>query len=333
MERRARAARQRAGRRTGPGGTTASDSCRSSAGRLDRRPRATIRCSTATGARSPSSSAICAVSPLSPSPAEPEDVDDRPARPTTRALGELIFDFEGTLERFTGDGLMVFFNDPVPCPTTRPCAPCSMAVAMRDRVGELAADWQPTRSRPSASGSGSRRASRRSVVSASRGAADYAAIGTRHEPRGAPVRRRERRSGPGERTGAGRRSRMPSRRDPVDDLPLKGFSKPIRVFNVLGLQRRVCRRRAQLARRRPQPRRSGSSTRTQRSQRFAELQHRLPEIWGAHAHRSSRANRSSSCPRGTSTSRTSRQPSRRPTRSGCSSCCCCCASRGCGSST
>ena len=31
------------------------------------------------------------------------------------ALGDLIFRFEGTLERFTGDGLMVFFNDPVRC--------------------------------------------------------------------------------------------------------------------------------------------------------------------------------------------------------------------------
>ncbi len=30
------------------------------------------------------------------------------------ALGDLIFRFEGTLERFAGDGLMVFFNDPIP---------------------------------------------------------------------------------------------------------------------------------------------------------------------------------------------------------------------------
>ena len=32
-----------------------------------------------------------------------------------QALGELIHEYEGTLERFTGDGLMVFFNDPLPC--------------------------------------------------------------------------------------------------------------------------------------------------------------------------------------------------------------------------
>jgi adenylate cyclase len=56
------------------------------------------------------------------------------------ALGDLIFRFEGTLERFTGDGLMVFFNDPVPCddPALRSVR---MAVAMRDRVRELAERW------------------------------------------------------------------------------------------------------------------------------------------------------------------------------------------------
>ena len=31
------------------------------------------------------------------------------------ALGDLIHRFEGTLEQFAGDGLMVFFNDPLPC--------------------------------------------------------------------------------------------------------------------------------------------------------------------------------------------------------------------------
>ena len=32
------------------------------------------------------------------------------------ALGDLVFRFGGTLERFTGDGLIVIFNDPMPCP-------------------------------------------------------------------------------------------------------------------------------------------------------------------------------------------------------------------------
>ena len=47
--------------------------------------------------------------------AEPEEVMGV-LREYHEAMGELIFRHEGTLERFAGDGLMVFFNDPVPCP-------------------------------------------------------------------------------------------------------------------------------------------------------------------------------------------------------------------------
>lgn len=56
------------------------------------------------------------------------------------ALGDLIFRFEGTLERFTGDGLMVFFNDPVRC-EDGPLRAIRMAVAMRTRVMGLAESW------------------------------------------------------------------------------------------------------------------------------------------------------------------------------------------------
>jgi class 3 adenylate cyclase/CheY-like chemotaxis protein len=56
-------------------------------------------------------------------------------------LGELISRFEGTLERFTGDGLMVFFNDPIPCPEPAARA-VRMAVAMRHRVGDLTQTWR-----------------------------------------------------------------------------------------------------------------------------------------------------------------------------------------------
>ena len=55
-------------------------------------------------------------------------------------LGELIDRYEGTLERFTGDGVMVFFNDPLPLedPARRAI---EMAIEIRDRVGDLTAEW------------------------------------------------------------------------------------------------------------------------------------------------------------------------------------------------
>ena len=57
-----------------------------------------------------------------------------------RALGHLIFAFGGTLERFTGDGLMVFFNDPVPCDDGALKA-VRMSMAMRTQVRALAESW------------------------------------------------------------------------------------------------------------------------------------------------------------------------------------------------
>jgi len=57
------------------------------------------------------------------------------------ALGKLIFAFEGTLEQFTGDGVMVYFNDPVPCvdPSERAVR---MAIEMRRCVSDLSRAWQ-----------------------------------------------------------------------------------------------------------------------------------------------------------------------------------------------
>jgi class 3 adenylate cyclase len=58
-----------------------------------------------------------------------------------REMGRLILAHEGTLERFTGDGMMIFFNDPVPVsdPVVRAAR---MALAMRDRVAELGEGWR-----------------------------------------------------------------------------------------------------------------------------------------------------------------------------------------------
>jgi len=70
---------------------------------------------------------------------EPEEVMGV-LRDYHEALGDLIFQFEGTLERFAGDGLMVFFNDPVRC-EDGPLRAIRMSVAMRSRVQALAEGW------------------------------------------------------------------------------------------------------------------------------------------------------------------------------------------------
>jgi class 3 adenylate cyclase len=57
-----------------------------------------------------------------------------------RAIGTLVHAYEGTLERFTGDGIMVFFNDPITCDDPAERA-VRMALELRDAVKELSAQW------------------------------------------------------------------------------------------------------------------------------------------------------------------------------------------------
>jgi len=57
------------------------------------------------------------------------------------AMGKLILEYEGTLEHFAGDGMMIFFNDPVPVENAAERA-ARMALAMRERVKELTIKWR-----------------------------------------------------------------------------------------------------------------------------------------------------------------------------------------------
>jgi adenylate cyclase len=57
------------------------------------------------------------------------------------ALGELIHKFEGTLERFVGDGVLVLFNDPLPCPDPSIRA-VKMAIEMQAAIGSLGRQWR-----------------------------------------------------------------------------------------------------------------------------------------------------------------------------------------------
>ena len=72
--------------------------------------------------------------------AEPEEVMGV-LREYHAEMGKLILAHEGTLERFTGDGLMIFFNDPVPVPDAGIRA-ARMAVEMQERVASLTVNWR-----------------------------------------------------------------------------------------------------------------------------------------------------------------------------------------------
>jgi class 3 adenylate cyclase len=72
--------------------------------------------------------------------AEPEEVLDF-LREYHGALGPLVSQFEGTLDQFSGDGIMVFFNDPMPCPDPAERA-VKMAMAMREAAGTMIAAWR-----------------------------------------------------------------------------------------------------------------------------------------------------------------------------------------------
>ena len=71
--------------------------------------------------------------------AEPEEVM-RVLRDYHARMGEQVLAYEGTLERFTGDGMMIFFNDPVVVPNPLERA-LRMSVAMRDTMADLSVQW------------------------------------------------------------------------------------------------------------------------------------------------------------------------------------------------
>lgn len=150
------------------------------------------------------------------------------------ALGELIDRFEGTLERFTGDGLMVFFNDPLPCddPAGRAVA---MAVGMRDRVDELAEGWS-RRGHDLGFGIGIAQGYATLGRIGFEGRFDYAAIGsvTNLAARLCAA------AAAGQILVAQRvftATEGLASGEPVGELDLKGFSRPVRTFAVTGLDR------------------------------------------------------------------------------------------------
>ena len=132
--------------------------------------------------------------------AEPEEVMGV-LREYHAEMGRLIMAHEGTLERFTGDGMMIFFNDPVEVPNPAERA-IRMAVAMRDVIASLAAQLAQARLGP-----GARRRHRAGLRHHRRhrlrGPDGLRRDRHRHEPRGPALRRGRGRADPDLGPGGG----------------------------------------------------------------------------------------------------------------------------------
>ena len=164
--------------------------------------------------------------------AEPEEVMGV-LREYHAAMGELILAHEGTLERFTGDGMMIFFNDPTPVPDPQERA-VRMALAMRERVDDLARGWRK-RGWELDFGVGIAQGYATIGAIGFEGRWDYGAIGTVTNLAARLCGEAQ----PGQI--------LVSRRlygtledlvdaAPVGELSLKGFSRPVSAFNVTGLK-------------------------------------------------------------------------------------------------
>jgi len=148
-------------------------------------------------------------------------------------MGKLILQHEGTLERFTGDGMMIFFNDPTPVPNPAERA-LRMAVAMRDRVSEMIAKWRK-RGYDLDFGVGIAQGYATIGAIGFEGRWDYGAIGTVTnlaarlcgEAKPGQILISQRMVGTVEEL---------VEVEPVGELTLKGFSRPVTTHNVLRLK-------------------------------------------------------------------------------------------------
>ena len=147
-------------------------------------------------------------------------------------MGRIILAYEGTLERFAGDGMMVFFNDPVPVPDAALRA-VRMSVAMHDRLAPVTAKW---RKRGFDLGFGAGIAQGFATIGAVgfEGRWDYGAIGTVTNL----AARLCGEAKPGQTLISTRVLSSVedlAKVEPVGELQLKGFLKPVPAYNVIRL--------------------------------------------------------------------------------------------------
>ncbi len=164
--------------------------------------------------------------------AEPEEVLDV-LRAYHLVVGEVVTGHGGTVEHFAGDGLMAFYNDPVPDPEHQ-IAAVRTAVEVRERIDLLASEWR-RRGYDLALGVGITTGYATLGRIGFEGRYDYAAIGSTVNL----ASRLSDAAEPGEilisqRLQADLEDRVET--EAVDALKLKGFSKPVGAFRVIAVR-------------------------------------------------------------------------------------------------
>ena len=149
-------------------------------------------------------------------------------------MGKLILEHEGTLERFAGDGMMIFYNDPVPVPNPAERA-IGMALAMREAVKILTARWRKLGYQLDF-GVGIAQGYATIGGIGFEGRWDYGAIGTVTNL----AARLCAEANPGQilvpQRLLGKVEEL-AEVEPVGELSLKGFHRPVATYNVLQLKR------------------------------------------------------------------------------------------------
>ncbi len=164
--------------------------------------------------------------------AEPEEVM-AVLREYHAEMGKLILQWEGTLERFTGDGMMIFFNDPTPVPDPAERA-VRMAAAMRERVAELAVGWKKA-GFDLDFGIGIAHGYATLGAIGFEGRVDYGAIGTVTNLAARLCAEAQ----PGQVLLTQRVLTTVDALvevEPVGDVSLKGISRPVKIFNLITLK-------------------------------------------------------------------------------------------------
>ena len=164
--------------------------------------------------------------------AEPEEVMNVLAE-YHQLVGSLVTEHNGTIEHFAGDGMMIFFNDPMALPDA-PQSAVRMALALRERFTALRAQWAK-RGYELHLGTGLAQGYATLGTIGFEGRRDYAAIGSVTnlsarlcgEAKGGQILTNRKTLG---------RVETWVRSEAVGTLSLKGFPQPVAAFNIVGLR-------------------------------------------------------------------------------------------------